>query len=143
MSDILEIRVRDVLDKDISYITEKKTGKTRSLYLIQVRDQVSQYVEMTNLKMDDYLFISQRGDKLSVNYIYKLFQKAADALGRSDIGTHTLRKTFGYHYYKKTKDIGALMIMFQHSDESITKRYIGITDDQISNSLKNFSLIDI
>ncbi|BDP82253.1 hypothetical protein EfmAA290_29290 (plasmid) [Enterococcus faecium] len=49
-------------------------------------------------------------------------------LGRDDIGTHTLRKTFGYHYYKKTRDIATLMFIFNHSSQAITKRYIGITE---------------
>ncbi|MBR9930126.1 tyrosine-type recombinase/integrase [Enterococcus sp. 079] len=61
-------------------------------------------------------------------------------LGRDDIGTHTLRKTFGYHYYKKTRDIATLMFIFNHSSQAITKRYIGITEDEIGASLRGFKL---
>lgn len=54
--------------------------------------------------------------------------------------THTLRKTFGYHYYKKPHDIVTLMLIFNHSSQAITKRYIGITEDKIGASLADFKL---
>lgn len=56
------------------------------------------------------------------------------------VGTHTMRKTFGYHYYKRTKDVATLMEIFNHSAPSITKRYIGITQDEIDKSLEDFML---
>ena len=36
-------------------------------------------------------------------------------IGRRDIGTHTMRKTFGYTYYQSTKDVATLMEIFNHS----------------------------
>lgn len=47
---------------------------------------------------------------------------------------------FGYNYYLKIKDIGTLMIIFNHSSEQITKRYLGITDQQMGESLADFKL---
>ncbi|WP_312859663.1 tyrosine-type recombinase/integrase [Peribacillus huizhouensis] len=66
--------------------------------------------------------------------------KAGDVLGRDDISTHTMRKTFGYAYYRRTKDLAFLQNIFNHSAPSITKRYIGITQEKIDESLKDFSL---
>ncbi|GEQ34220.1 hypothetical protein B795N_21020 [Marinilactibacillus psychrotolerans] len=43
-------------------------------------------------------------------------------------------------YYKKTKDVATLMEIFGHSSEKITKRYIGINEDEISETLLNFRL---
>lgn len=56
------------------------------------------------------------------------------------IGTHTMRKTFGYWYYKQTKDIATLQMILNHSHPEITLRYIGVTDEEIENSLNNFVL---
>jgi integrase len=50
------------------------------------------------------------------------------------IGTHTLRKTFGYHFYQRTKDVAMLQQIFGHSASSITLRYIGINDDMMDGS---------
>ena len=56
------------------------------------------------------------------------------------IGTHTLRKTFGYHHYKKFKDVALLQKIFNHSSPAITLRYIGIDQEEIDESYNNFIL---
>lgn len=45
------------------------------------------------------------------------------------LGCHSLRKTFGYHYYRKGKDIAVLQKWFYHSSPATTMIYIGITQD--------------
>ncbi len=45
-----------------------------------------------------------------------------------------------YHYYKRTKDAATLTEIFGHASPRITKRYIGINDDEIADSLKDFRL---
>ncbi|MDT0761303.1 tyrosine-type recombinase/integrase, partial [Staphylococcus pseudintermedius] len=51
---------------------------------------------------------------------------------------HTMRKTFGYKYYNKTKDVGTLQKMFNHSSPAITLRYIGIEQAELDDALRNF-----
>ncbi len=69
-----------------------------------------------------------------------ILRNAAKKSGLSEIGTHTLRKTFGYHFYKKTKDIALLQELFNHSAPSVTLKYIGINQDIMDNALEDFSL---
>lgn len=139
MSDIVCLRKKDLVYSLNPKVVEKKTGKSRTIYLSGISDLIHGYIE--NLNENDFLFPSNKGDThLSVNGVYQIFQIAAELVGRTDIGTHSCRKTFGYHYYKRTNDIATLMMIFGHSSESITKRYIGITDDIISTSLTNFRL---
>ena len=138
MSDIVKLKKQDILSAKNPRIVEQKTGKTRILYLSSLQDLIQAYT--TDLAADAYLFPSTKGGHLAVNTVYQMFQKVSALLGRDDIGTHTLRKTFGYHYYKKTKDVATLMEIFGHSSESITKRYIGIKEDEISETLLTFRL---
>lgn len=63
---------------------------------------------------------------------YRILNKSAEAIGLKNIGTHSLRKTFGYHYYQRTHDISLLMELFNHSSRSVTLRYIGIHQDVIN-----------
>lgn len=56
------------------------------------------------------------------------------------IGTHTMRKTFGYWHYKQFKDVAELQMILNHSHPRITLDYIGITEEQIEQNMKNFSL---
>ncbi|MBK4807700.1 integrase [Enterococcus faecium] len=138
MSDIVKLKKKDVISSKNPRIVEQKTGKTRILYLSSLQELIQDYTK--DLDTEDYLFPSNKGDHLKVNTVYQMFQKVAALLDRDDIGTHTLRKTFGYHYYKKTKDVATLMEIFGHSSEKITKRYIGINEDEISETLLNFRL---
>ena len=109
------------------------------MYLSSLQDLIQEYTK--DLDPEDYLFPSTKGGHLEVNTAYQMFQKVAKLLGRDDLGMHTLRKMFGYHYYKKTKDVATLIGIFDHSSEKITKRYIGINEDEISETLLNFRLV--
>lgn len=138
MSDILNLKVAQVRYQDVVQITEKKTKKRRLILLTRLRPQINHYIE--DLPDSEYLFTNRQHHPLSVNAVYKLFQTIARKMNRADIGTHTLRKTFGYHYYQQTHDIGTLMMIFNHSSEAITKRYIGLSQDVIMRQMAGFSL---
>ncbi|MDM8213789.1 tyrosine-type recombinase/integrase [Enterococcus hirae] len=139
MSDIVRLKVKDIKYELHPVISEQKTGKKKRLYLDNLQPLIQKYLK--GMEDDEWLFPSrQQGGHLQVNTVYKLYQAIAEEMGRSDIGTHTLRKTFGYHYYRKTHDIATLMVIFNHSSEKVTKRYIGVTEDEISSSLAEFRL---
>jgi len=140
-SDIVCRKVKDISYSLTPKIVEKKTGKTQTLHLENLQPLIKTYIEEMNLTEEDYLFPSHVGNShLTVNGLYRVFQNVGIQLERSDLATHTMRKTFGYNYYMKTKDIGTLMIIFNHSSEKITKRYLGITDQEIGESLADFKL---
>ncbi|MEC2221536.1 tyrosine-type recombinase/integrase, partial [Bacillus subtilis] len=77
---------------------------------------------------------------ISRSMAYKILRAAAEYVGLDDIGTHTLRKTFGYHFYKQTKDVAMLQEIFNHSDQRTTLRYIGINQDAMNNAMKKFKI---
>ena len=65
---------------------------------------------------------------------YKIINDAAKSIGIKDkIGTHTLRKTFGYHAYNNGYDITLIQKLFNHSTPAITLRYIGITQEELDD----------
>lgn len=66
--------------------------------------------------------------------------KRQKRIGLEEIGTHTMRKTFGYWHYQQYKDVAILQEIFNHSSPSVTLRYIGINQDNIDKSYMNFSL---
>ena len=104
-----------------------------------LQEEIERYTE--GKSPDAYLFPSQKGtNPITTTQAYRILNDAADFLGRDDIGTHTMRKTFGYHHYKRFKDVAILQEIFNHSAPSITKRYIGIRQDEINESLNDFRL---
>lgn len=91
---------------------------------------------------DDFLFRSREGENKPISRVraYQLLTDAAKKVGLDEIGTHTLRKTFGYWHYKQHKDIALLQELFNHSAPSVTLRYIGINQDTMDASLQDFYL---
>ena len=90
---------------------------------------------------DEWVFPSSYDNRThpkTVNNVYKLFKRIDKQLGNIGFTTHSMRRTFGLWYYRKTHDILYLMRLFNHSSEEITKRYIGITDEELGDSLKEF-----
>lgn len=141
VSDVVQLRAGDVAEA----IKEKKTGKKRPLYLSgRAAASVQKYIQDYHLQGDTWLFPSRRSDgsgHISTTQAYRIIKEAATACGCDHVGTHTMRKTFGYHYYKETKDIATLMRIFNHAAPSVTMRYIGIEREQIENSLADFYLL--
>jgi integrase len=77
---------------------------------------------------------------LSIKMAYKALKEGALKCKIDELGTHTMRKTFGYFHYKKFKNIAVLMSIFNHSAESITLKYIGINQDNKDKTMRNFGL---
>ena len=80
-------------------------------------------------------------NRLGRSAAYRIINGACRVVGiKENIGTHTLRKTFGYHHYRKFKDIALLQKIFNHYSPSVTLRYIGIDQEEINKSYMNFIL---
>ena len=65
---------------------------------------------------------------------------AHSGLDKDAIGTHTMRKTFGYHAYKMGMDLSVIQKLLNHSSPAITLSYIGITRDDLDNVYLNLNL---
>lgn len=141
ISDILKLRVRDVRNKKYIYMREKKTGKEKRFIINKnLKQIVDSYI---NGKKDyEYLF-RNNNDKcnkaISRQQAYNILSEAGKKFGLDSIGTHTLRKTFGYHFYQQTHDAVTLMEIFNHADISITLRYIGINQDNKDKLMSELS----
>lgn len=140
ISDLLQLKVKDIRGRNHLNFVESKTGKTkRFLINNQLQAVIQAYCE--GMKDDAWLFPSRKGNQpIGRVQAYKILNKTASEIGLEEIGTHTLRKTFGYWFYKNTKDVAMLQELFNHSAPSITLRYIGINQDTMDDALRNFML---
>lgn len=77
---------------------------------------------------------------LGINSGLRISDILALNVGDVRMKTYIMRKTFGYHHYKKFRDLALLQKIFNHSNPQVTLRYIGIEQDQIEDSYTNFVL---
>ncbi len=143
VSDLLNLKVSDVLDdkgkiKDRITLREKKTGKAKDFPVgATAKKALQEYLGNTkNLDKEGYLFPSRKKGNGSISRVqaYRILNEAARLAGLEErIGTHTLRKTFGYHAYRMGLDLSVIQKLMNHSSPGITLAYIGITQDDLDN----------
>lgn len=146
ISDLLKLNYDDVRNKDGSMkshisIIEKKTKKPKMFPITNgLFSELEKYTR--NMKPGEYLFKSQKGinKPISASQAYRIISTAGANVGLEEIGTHTMRKTFGYHHYQQFQDVALLQQILNHTSPSVTLRYIGISQDNIDQSYYNFSL---
>lgn len=138
--DMRKMRVGDVLGREKFVIIEQKTGKRIELF-ISKKLRKAYKERLAGRDPEEWLFPSPDPDKVTgkqnpISYrtllrdmqeVKAIMKLPADY----NIGTHSLRKTFGYHYYRETHDVATLMKLFNHSKEETTLIYIGIASDEI------------
>ncbi len=144
-SDLLKIKVGEVKNLKPGQalkIREKKTKKMNILVINKaVYKALQNYFEKTNSTDDYFLFRSRKGANcplsvMSTNNLIKSWTTAINLKG--NYGTHTLRKTWGYHQ-RVTHNIGFEVIAerFMHSSPKTTMRYLGIDKDEVHGILMN------
>lgn len=144
ISDLLTLRWNDILEKTEVVLTEQKTNKQRRITINPKVSQALNYgsTELRsggNFNPDGYIFANRWDRKLSISYINKrlkvIFKKYNVHV--QNPSSHTLRKTFGKRIYesdnKSERALVYLSEIFSHSSISITRKYIGITQEQISD----------
>lgn len=134
VSDLLGFKVKDVYNKTSIMLREQKTGKGK---IFPLKDELQTLLNdfCKDRNPQEWLFTGRHGLKLDRIIVYKTIVQACKDLNiNANVGTHTMRKTFGYHHYKQFHDIALLQTIFNHYSPVVTKRYIGITQDEINES---------
>ena len=145
ISDILGLKVADCQNRTHVIIREQKTGKPKFFPLNErVRYTLYDYMDKQKLSGNDFIFCGRGGNKeVDRSQVYRFIVRACYELGiESNVGTHTMRKTFGYHHYRQFNDIALLQEIFNHSSPDVTLRYIGVTQDEINETYLKLDLED-
>lgn len=144
ISDILALNIRDVEERDNVIVREQKTGKIKQFPIKEnlkkiINDYLKDRKKEYSVDKKEPLFIGKRHYRFNRSQVYRMINKACNNLGIvGTFGTHTMRKTFGYHHYQQFHDVVLLQKIFNHSSPAITLRYIGITQENIDKSYKDF-----
>lgn len=145
VSDVLSLKYDTVFQKNgkvrsRATIKEQKTGKVKCIYLKPVEKDLIEYQKwlIQNKMISPWLFPSANDPKKCVTRknFYKIMQNVGELLDIDYLGTHTMRKTGAYLVYQQTnKDIGLVMKLLNHSDQSATLHYLGLDQETIEQAL--------
>ena len=154
ISDILSLDWKSVYNferkeyRDHIILVEQKTGKMSQIYLnssvLETLREYKEYLNQNNKTVEPDTFIFNHSNKnLPITRIqaFRIIKEAADYYDISGvISCHSLRKTFGYHAWKQGVPPALLVTVFNHSSFDITKRYLGIEQDDKDKIFKEIKL---
>lgn len=140
ISDLLHLQWKDIYDFETQNffchiaVTEQKTGKLNRIALNQsARNALAEYrADLETVDREDFLFCGRKRRRipLSRSQAYRIIRHACEELHLEEcISCHSMRKTFGYHAWKSGTSPVVLMEIYNHSSYKITKRYLGIDQD--------------
>lgn len=140
ISDLLQLTWEMLLDKDAKFvITEKKTGKRREVRInMEFQKHIKDCYTALNIQnLNELCFLSGKNKVYSIQWINIVFKelKSKYNLKIDHFSTHSLRKTFGRKVFESSENaelaLVKLMELFNHSSVSITKRYLGLRQEEI------------
>ena len=140
ISDILALRWEQILSTEEFTIVEKKTGKKRVLRLNpQLQQHIREcYEQIQPIGIKAPILVSQKGTVFTIQRINVILKeiKRKYRLKIKNFSCHSLRKTFGRQVYNMNSEnselaLVKLMELFNHSSVSITKRYLGLRQEEI------------
>ena len=144
-SDLLRIRFCDVeklKPGETFLMREKKTQKKRLVAINQATyEAIQNYLKVRpKTSPEAPLFLSRTGHEKaitvsSLNALVKLWGQQVGI--RENLGSHSLRKSFGYHQRMKGISIPTLLVIFNHSSQKQTLDYLGINEEEIIEAFQN------
>ena len=148
ISDILPLRWNQILNVSEFTIIEHKTGKKRT---IRINPQLQRHIAdcykaIKPLGKNSPILVSQKGTVYSIQRINIILKelKRKYRLHIGNFSCHSLRKTFGRQVYNMNSEnselaLVKLMELFNHSSVAITKRYLGLRQEELLNTYDSLS----
>jgi len=154
ISDLLQLKILHFVDeqghvRQRFWIKEQKRGKRQEVVINEsIREAWEEYLAayrgigekpenfvFFNPKTNDYSHPIKRGQS------WKFITSICREVGmRGNFGTHSLRKTWGYHARMSGVDLALIMHKLNHNSIAYTKRYLGVTDDELQAVVQRLNL---
>jgi integrase len=139
ISDILRLKVEDLNNDSISLV-ESKTNKKRVIKLNDNVKNAFNLIKERDHNLEGYVFTSNQNTVLSKQYVNRKLKEVFGSKSLA-VSTHSLRKTFGRQVWSNNNETDKALLylseLFNHSSPAITKRYLGIRQQELDDIYMN------
>ncbi len=145
VSEMANLKVEDLYLKRGQGSIHVKNGKGGKNRVVDIGSNLKKRIlEFLNYRTMDsqYLFPSERGEKMTRSGIQQVFKKWAKKAGLpSHYSIHSLRHTYATNLYKASGyNLRLVQIQLGHSSPSITQVYASVMNTDVEEALKNLEL---
>lgn len=149
ISDILEMKVHHIWNgkniPEFIEVKEKKSGKMKTFPVsLNLKNAIQEYLSYYKpTSRNQYLFLSKKGINQPITRFQalRIIKEAGVAVGvKENLGSHSMRKTWGYWAYQEGYPIALICEALNHSSERVTRRYIGITRNDVDEMYLTLNL---
>jgi integrase/recombinase XerD len=135
ISEVLNIKLDDIdFDNEEITIRKGKGNKQRIIYISKVKNELKYWLQIRsqykNSNDSEYLFISQKGEKLRRESINKIFNE-----GSKKITPHSLRHYFCSNALEKGMNIHEVANQAGHSNIQTTMIYLNPNKEQLKKKM--------
>jgi len=146
VSELINIKISDLFFEDDVIRVFGKGSKERIIPIgssaikwINKYLKESRVLLMKKAKSENYLFLNNRGTKLSRMGVWKIVDRYVKETGiEKEVHPHTFRHSFATHLLEGGADLRAVQEMLGHADISTTQIYTHIDRDYIKQVHKDF-----
>ena len=139
-SDLSRIRWSDVLGRETLILNEKKTNKRREITIGKSLNESIEtiYNQLENPNREEYIF------SYSIQYVNRILKESGSdiKIRNKNISTHSFRKTGSRMIWEWNGHSDEYLIklssILNHSSTSITRRYLGISKEEIKDIYQSF-----
>jgi len=142
-SDLNRIRWSDVLGKETLLLNEKKTNKRREITLgVSLQNSIEEtYKELGTPPSQEFLF------QYTLQHTNLLLKEGGRdcKIRNKNISTHSFRKSGSRYIWENNGHSDEYLIklssILNHSSTSITRKYLGISREEIKDIYQSFDLL--
>ncbi len=153
-SDLLQLQIGHFMDdhrqtKGRFWIKEQKRGKRHEVVINNsIKEALNEYLKsypgIVN-NFENFVFFNTKTYDITKpikrGQAWKFLTSICCEVGLlGNYGTHTLRKTWGYHARMQGVDLALIMHKLNHESIAYTKRYLGITDAELQAVVQRLNL---
>lgn len=129
ISEVVNLKVKDVSLSELRLHIKEAKGKKDRITVISDRLSNDLRVQMAGKAVDDYVFDSQRGGKLTTRTAARIFENALIKAGVMKKATfHSLRHSFATHLLENGTDVRYVQSLLGHASIRTTQIYTQVTN---------------
>ena len=139
MTELRNVRIRDLdLENNLIHLKHTKTNTERYVcYKNETKMELIEFIQ--NRGQNDWVFVNNRSDQLTVACIETLFHKIRRFLGlQQSVSPHKWRHTFATVFLKRGGDLETLRILLGHTNLKTTQKYLHLSKSDV---IRNYQRI--